>query len=66
MEGAEADRLCHAILDRVNASGEAFLTHTVLDGRVCIRLSIGNLRTAERHVQRAWELVQAAAREPDG
>jgi aromatic-L-amino-acid decarboxylase len=49
-----------ALLERVNASGEAFLSHTVLDGRYVIRLAVGNLRTTERDVERVWELLQQA------
>ena len=50
-----------AIMDAVNRSGEAFLSHTRLAGRFAIRLSIGNLRTEERHVERTWELLRGAA-----
>ncbi len=50
------------ILDRVNESGEAFLSHARLGGRIALRLSVGNLRTTEDHVLRAWELLQDAAR----
>jgi aromatic-L-amino-acid decarboxylase len=48
------------ILRRVNASGEAYLSHTKLDGRYVLRLAIGNIRTTERHVARAWELLRGA------
>jgi aromatic-L-amino-acid decarboxylase len=59
---AEAqDRLNHRILERVNATGEAFLSHTVLAGRVAIRFTVGNLRTTADEVERAWALLQAAA-----
>lgn len=61
--GEELDRINHAILDRVNASGEAFLTHTVLDGRTALRVSIGNIKTTDAHVARAWRLLQDAALE---
>ncbi|MBI4521158.1 MAG: amino acid decarboxylase, partial [Gemmatimonadetes bacterium] len=57
------DRLNETILQRVNASGEVFLSHTRLHGRICLRLAIGNLRTEEQHVRRAWELLTAAANE---
>jgi aromatic-L-amino-acid decarboxylase len=50
-----------AILERVNRTGEVFLSHTKVGGRYAIRLAIGNLRTRERHVARAWELLRAAA-----
>jgi aromatic-L-amino-acid decarboxylase len=57
------DRLNEALLEAVNATGECFLSHTKLDGKFTMRLAIGNLRTTERHVARAWELLrQHAAR----
>ncbi len=56
----ETERLMAA----VNATGEAFLTHTKLDGRFAIRLMIGSARTERRHVERVWELLQQHAPEP--
>jgi aromatic-L-amino-acid/L-tryptophan decarboxylase len=59
-----ADRLDAAnatIMDEVNRSGDVFLSHTRLAGRFTIRVAIGNLRTEARHVERAWELLRAAA-----
>ena len=52
-----------AIMAAVNRTGEIFLSHTRLSGRFAIRLSVGNLRTEERHVERAWQLLRTAARE---
>jgi aromatic-L-amino-acid/L-tryptophan decarboxylase len=49
------------IIAHVNATGEAFLSHTKLDGRYSIRIAIGNIATTGKHVQRAWELVKAGA-----
>jgi aromatic-L-amino-acid decarboxylase len=46
------------IIDRINTTGEAFLSHTKLNGRYTIRLAIGNIATAEKHVARVWELVK--------
>lgn len=51
-----------AILERVNASGRVFLSHTKLNGRYTLRIAIGNLRTEERHVADAWTLLREAAR----
>lgn len=59
----EQDAATRRILERVNASGEVFLSHTVLAGRVCLRMAIGNFRTREAHVRRAWDLLEAAADE---
>jgi aromatic-L-amino-acid decarboxylase len=50
-----------AILDRVNSTGEIFLSHAALNGRYVIRIAIGNLGTQRCHVQRAWELIRQAA-----
>ena len=55
------DGLNERLLEGVNASGEAFLSHVVLGGRYALRLAIGNIRTEERHVQRAWEILRAEA-----
>ena len=52
-----------AIMDAVNRGGEVFLSHTRLAGEFTIRVAIGNLRTEPRHVERAWELLRAAAAE---
>ena len=56
-----ADALNMAILDRVNRTGLAYLSHTKLGGRVILRLAIGNVRTGEGHVAQAWQLLQNAA-----
>ena len=49
------------IMDGVNRSGEVFISHTRLRGRFTIRVSVGNLRTEPRHVERAWALLREAA-----
>jgi aromatic-L-amino-acid/L-tryptophan decarboxylase len=49
------------LMDAVNDSGEAYMSHTRLRGRMTLRLAVGNLRTQERHVRRAWELIQQQA-----
>jgi aromatic-L-amino-acid decarboxylase len=50
-----------ALLERVNATGEAFLSHTRLDGRIVLRLAIGNARTTEDDVRHTWELLRREA-----
>jgi aromatic-L-amino-acid decarboxylase len=61
---AEIDLLNERILAEVNASGEAFLSHTRPRGRYALRVAIGNIRTSEKHVHRAWELMRLAAAQP--
>ncbi|HEX5465362.1 MAG TPA: pyridoxal-dependent decarboxylase [Candidatus Limnocylindrales bacterium] len=55
---AYLDGLNEALMARLNAGGEVFLSHTVLAGRLTLRLAVGNLRTEARHVERAWALVR--------
>jgi aromatic-L-amino-acid decarboxylase len=56
-----SDEANQAILERVNASGDVFLSHTKLDGRYVLRLAIGNERTTESDVARAWTALNEAA-----
>jgi aromatic-L-amino-acid/L-tryptophan decarboxylase len=55
-EGSDEEN--EAIVERVNRSGELFLSHTRLDGRYVLRLAVGNERTREEDVQRAWEALK--------
>jgi len=54
-----SDEENEAILNRVNAGGEIYLSHTALHGKYVIRIAIGNMFTTREHVFRAWELVRA-------
>jgi aromatic-L-amino-acid/L-tryptophan decarboxylase len=56
------DALNEAIMQNFNATGEAFISHTKLHDRLSLRLAIGNIRTTEAHVRRAWELLQEQAK----
>lgn len=47
------------LLNAVNATGDVFLSHTKLNGHYILHLAIGNIRTEEQHIARAWELLQA-------
>lgn len=55
------DAVNRAIVERVNRSGAAYLTHTVLDGRYTIRVAIGTPSTTSEHVARLWEQIRRAA-----
>jgi len=63
--GADEDTIARvnaAIMERVNARGHAYLSHTKVAGRYTLRLAIGNIRTDRSHVDVAWrELREAAA-----
>jgi aromatic-L-amino-acid decarboxylase len=47
-----------AIMERLNRSGDLFLTHTKLNGKLTLRMSIGQTNTKARHVKKAWERIQ--------
>ena len=49
------------LLERVNASGEAFLSHARLGDRYALRLAIGNFRTTEDDVRLAWDVLRREA-----
>ena len=55
------DAFNERLLETVNSRGEVFLSHTRLQDRFVLRLAIGNLRTTEAHVARAWALLQETA-----
>jgi len=57
----DEDRLNEEVVEAVNATGEAFLSPTRLRGRIILRLAIGNIRTEERHLRRAFDLLRDAA-----
>ncbi len=57
--GSDSDN--ERLLERVNASGEIFITHTKLDGLYVLRLAIGNARTTEDDVSRAWAVLNREA-----
>lgn len=53
------DEATRALMDRVNASGRMYLTHTSVNGRLALRLAIGATLTERKHVEQAWELLTA-------
>jgi aromatic-L-amino-acid decarboxylase len=53
----EHDALNQELLDAVNATGDIFLSHTKIRDRFALRLAIGNIRTTERHVRGAWDIL---------
>ena len=57
------DKLNSEIVERINASGRAYLTQTRLRGRTVLRIGLGNILTTEDHLRRAWELIQETASE---
>ena len=60
---AVLERLNAEIMEAANATGQIYISHTRLKGKFTLRLAIGNLRTTEKHVADAWQLLQEQAKE---
>ena len=56
------DDATRALMEAANASGSLYLTHTVVDGRIALRVAIGATATELRHVEAAWRTLQDLAR----
>lgn len=58
-KGSDAQN--QALLEAVNSSGEAFLSHTILNGKFVLRMAIGNFATTRDYVQRIWQIIKECA-----
>jgi aromatic-L-amino-acid decarboxylase len=56
------DKINSDIVERINASGRAYLTQTKLRGRTVMRIGLGNVLTTEEHLHNGWEIIQETAR----
>jgi aromatic-L-amino-acid/L-tryptophan decarboxylase len=57
----KTNRLNSEIVERINASGRAYLTQTKLRGQTVMRIGLGNVLTTEEHLHKAWELLRETA-----
>jgi aromatic-L-amino-acid/L-tryptophan decarboxylase len=55
------DKLNSDIVERINASGRAYLTQTKLRGRTVMRIGLGNVLTTEEHLRKGWDLIGETA-----
>ncbi|XP_008793633.1 tryptophan decarboxylase 1-like [Phoenix dactylifera] len=63
MVEAQADKENRRLLEMINASGRAYITHTVVGRMYVLRFAVGSTLTEERHVASAWELIKKKADE---
>ncbi len=62
----DEEELNQRLVETVNAAGEQFVSATRLDGRYVVRLTFGNIRTAEEHVEAVWRRLDGLATELGG
>ncbi|MGA2688573.1 MAG: pyridoxal-dependent decarboxylase [Candidatus Korobacteraceae bacterium] len=55
------DQRNEELMNRLNSSGDLYLTHTRLDGRFTLRFCVGQTNTTQRHVEQAWKRIQQEA-----
>ncbi len=55
------DEANQRIMDQLNASGDLYLTHTRLNERLTLRMSIGQSQTELGHIERAWQRIRDEA-----
>ncbi len=55
------DEINQSLMDRLNRSGDLYLTHTRLNHRLTLRLCVGQTNTTARHVEKAWKRIQEEA-----
>jgi aromatic-L-amino-acid decarboxylase len=58
----ELNRMNEMLLEKINQSGKLFLSHTKLNGKFVIRLTIGSIRHERKHIVDAWEIIKLIAR----
>jgi len=51
------DAINQQIMENLNRSGDLFLTHTKLNGKLTLRLCVGQTNTEARHVENAWKRI---------
>ena len=59
----DGDDVNQKLMDRLNRSGDLYLTHTRLDNRLTLRFCVGQTNTMARHVERAWKRILEEAKQ---
>jgi len=62
----DLDAFNERLMNDINASGEAYLSHTKLNGKFTLRLSVGSIRVEERHLTKVWDSLNRHLAEGGG
>jgi aromatic-L-amino-acid/L-tryptophan decarboxylase len=54
------DEATTAVMEAVNASGAAYLSHTKVEGRTALRMAVGSWQTTDADIERTWEALVSA------
>ena len=57
----DGDEANQTIMDRLNRSGDLYLTHTRMDNKLTLRVCVGQVNTEQRHIEKAWKRIQEEA-----
>lgn len=57
----ELNKLNENLLEKINHSGKIFLSHTKLNSKFVIRLTIGSIRHERKHIEQAWQIIKTLA-----
>ncbi|MCP4725200.1 MAG: amino acid decarboxylase [bacterium] len=57
----ELEKINNELMLKINSTGKLYLSHTKLNGKFIIRFAIGNIKTNEDHIKKAWELIRSTA-----
>jgi len=52
------DEFNENLIRAVNDTGKVYLSHTRLNGRLAIRMALGNIRTERKHIEQVWEILK--------
>ncbi len=60
-EASQLNGLNQALLEKINATGKIYLSHTLINNNFALRFVCGQTRVAERHITEAWKIISKAA-----
>jgi aromatic-L-amino-acid decarboxylase len=55
---SDLDEFNENLMNRINSSGEAYLSHTKLNGKAVLRLSVGSIHAQDKHIDKVWRILQ--------